>query len=69
MRREIGALSPFRPAEPARTSIWIALVAESSVLFGLALASATPFPALATIAAGMRISRRDALALIGLLGS
>ncbi|KQT22708.1 hypothetical protein ASG57_25835 [Bradyrhizobium sp. Leaf396] len=48
----------------ARTSIWIALVAGSSVLFSLALACATPFAALVTVA-GTQMRRRDALSLIG----
>lgn len=60
-------IKPFFPAgvsDSARTSIWIALVVGSSVLFSLAFACATPFPALATIA-GVRMLRRDALTLIG----
>jgi hypothetical protein len=48
---------------PARESIWIALVAASSVLFSLALACATPFAAIATIA-GMKMSRRNGLILV-----
>jgi hypothetical protein len=50
-------------SEPAGTAVWIALVAGSSVLFSLALACATPFAALATIA-GARMRARQALALI-----
>jgi hypothetical protein len=50
-------------SEPTGTAVWIALVAGSSVLFSLALACATPFAALATIA-GARMRARQALALI-----
>lgn len=47
----------------ARASVWIAVVAASSVIFSLALACATPFAALATIA-GTRTARGPALATI-----
>ena len=50
--------------DSARTSVWIAFVTGSSVVFSLALACATPFPALATVA-GIWMSRRDALTLVG----
>jgi hypothetical protein len=64
MRSRIESSHAAALPDTARTSIWIALVAGSSVLFSLALACATPFAALATIA-GMRMRRRDALTLIG----
>ena len=48
----------------ARDGIWIALVTGSSILFSLALACATPFAAIATIA-GTRMDRRAGMLLIG----
>ncbi len=52
-------------SKPARDGIWIALVAGSSILFSLALACATPFAAIATVAGGM-MARRDAVVLVGI---
>lgn len=51
--------------KPARDGIWIALVTGSSILFSLALACATPFAAIATVA-GTKMARPDALILIGI---
>lgn len=50
-------------SERTGTALWIALVAGSSVLFSLALACASPFPALATIA-GARMRIGDAVVLM-----
>ena len=43
---------------------WIALLTAASVLFSLVFACATPFAALACLAA-LRLERRDAFALVG----
>jgi hypothetical protein len=64
MQSEIETQFLAHVSKPVRTTIWIVLVASSSVVFSLALACATPFAALATIA-GLRMARRDALALVG----
>ena len=50
---------------PARDGIWIALVTSASILFSLALACATPFAAIATIA-GTKMNRREAGILVGI---
>lgn len=61
MRVDRAGLAPLSDA--VRTSVWITLVAGSSLLFSLSLACATPFAALATIA-GTTMSRRHALLLV-----
>lgn len=48
--------------ESARIGLWIAIVAFASVLFSLALACATPFAAIATVA-GVNMRLRAALSL------
>lgn len=48
----------------ARRSLWILLVTAASIFVALGMACATPFAALATLAA-LYMSRRDALWLIG----
>jgi hypothetical protein len=52
------------PSE-ARRWLWILLLTGASVFVTLGMACATPFAALATLAA-LHMSRRDGLALIGL---
>jgi len=52
------------PSE-ARRWLWILLLSAASVFVTLGMACATPFAALATLAA-LRMSRRDGLALIGI---
>ena len=52
----------------ATSALWIGLLAASCVLFSFALACATPFAALATIA-GTRMNRRDAVATVTLAWS
>jgi len=47
-----------------RRAGWITLLTIASVLFSFALTCATPFPALASLAA-LHMNRRDAFALIG----
>jgi hypothetical protein len=49
----------------ARRWLWILLLTAASVFVTLGMACATPFAALATLAA-LRMSRRDGLALIGI---
>ena len=57
---------PATPPVSASTRlIWIALLTTASAVFSLALACATPFAALATLAA-RTLDRRDAVGLIGL---
>ncbi|MER9657689.1 hypothetical protein NKJ26_30315 [Mesorhizobium sp. M0152] len=46
----------------ARQSVWVVLVVALSIVFSLALACATPFAAIATVA-GANMSRRGALLL------
>lgn len=57
------------PAESANTairrSLWIVLVIVSSIGFSFALACATPFAALGTLAA-LHMRRRDLLVMVGL---
>ena len=48
--------------QSAKRAVWIALLTGASVLFSFALACATPFPALATLAA-LHMRKRDAVAL------
>jgi hypothetical protein len=48
--------------QPTKRAAWIALLTGASVLFSFALACATPFPALATLAA-LHMRKRDAVAL------
>lgn len=47
-----------------KTWLWIAIVAVSSIVFSLALACATPFAAIATVA-GSFLTRRAAIVLTG----
>jgi hypothetical protein len=47
-----------------RCALWIALITVGSIGFSFALACATPFAALATLAA-LNMPRRDLLALVG----
>ncbi len=56
-----------RPAgiENGRRWIWIGVVAAATVASSFALACATPFAALATLAA-VKMHRRDAVALVGI---
>ena len=49
----------------ARRWLWILLLTAASVFVTLGMACATPFAALATLA-GLHMSRRDGLALIGI---
>ncbi len=64
MLKERASVDLVAMPEAARTATWIALVTASSVLFSLALACATPFAAVATIA-GTKMSRRSALVMVG----
>ena len=50
-------------ALPVGDILWVALVAVSSIVFSLALACATPFAAIAAVAA-TRMRRRDAFSLV-----
>jgi hypothetical protein len=54
----------LRRSEQVGTALWVALIAGASIVFSLALACATPFPALATIA-GARMRLPGAAALVG----
>jgi hypothetical protein len=50
--------------EAAKRTLWVALVVTGSIGFSFALACATPFAALATLAA-LNMPRRDLFALVG----
>lgn len=50
-------------SDSSRTTVWIALVTVSSMLFSLGFACATPFAALAAVAAS-KMTRTSALALV-----
>lgn len=52
------------PIADWKTSLWIAIVAITSIMFSLALACATPFAAIATVA-GSFLTRRAAVAMSG----
>jgi hypothetical protein len=52
------------PNSAMKRSLWIALLATGSIGFSFALACATPFAALATLAA-INMPRRDLLSLVG----
>ena len=62
--------SRFAPSSPSTSStgtpwLWIALLAAASVALSFKLSCATPFAALATLAA-LHMKRADGLALVGL---
>lgn len=50
-------------SESSKTTVWIALITVSSVLFSLGFACATPFAALAAVA-GSKMTRVNGLALV-----
>jgi hypothetical protein len=63
MRNVMNGTNALSLPTTAKTGIWIALIVGSSILFSLALACATPFAALGTVA-GTKMVRRDAIALV-----
>lgn len=66
-RTETGLIGPLAALpEGTRRGLWIVLLGLSSIGFSLALACATPFAALAALAA-VNMIRRDAFGLIGLV--
>jgi hypothetical protein len=58
-------MAMFTASTPAagRRAAWVVLLAAAAALFSFALACATPFPALAALAA-LHLRRRDAVALV-----
>jgi len=64
MRIGLDRAAPATMSDGAKRATCITLLGSSSVLFSLALACATPFAALAAVAA-TQMSRRDSLMLVG----
>jgi hypothetical protein len=61
-----GTQNDLRQRNGERRTIWIVLIVASGIGFSFFFACATPFAALATLAA-LKIERRDMVAIVGLV--
>jgi hypothetical protein len=61
---DVGA-QPLEHTRPGR-GLWIALIVAAGICLSTAFACATPFAALATLAA-LKLGRRDAITIVGLV--